>query len=158
MLAETVTRLDLGAGRYPAEGYVSVDQHQNADIQGDIRELHFHDVQEIRMSHLLEHFGWRETVPILSRVRDWMAPGGLLTVEVPDMAAIMAEAANNPDWIRYVYGSQEHDGEYHRTGFTRLSLWKALAQSGWRVVKVQAFRSEFRTRVGMPCLEARARA
>jgi predicted SAM-dependent methyltransferase len=151
-------RLDLGSGYFPAFGFTSVDNHQNADHRVDILTAVFTDVAEVRMSHVLEHFPWRETVPLLQRIRGWMNDGGRITVEVPDMARIMAGWQTNPDWIRYVYGSQEHDGEYHRTGFTRVSLLHMMSRAGWLDVAIREFRSEFRTRPGMPCLEAKATA
>ena len=151
-------RLNIGSGWFPLDGWTNVDEHCPADIQGDFRELEFHGVDEILLSHLLEHLSWRETIPILVQMRGWLRSGGRLTVEVPDMEAIMQMGTDFHDWVRYVYGSQQNEGEYHRAGFTADSLVTLLESAGYEEVTARQFRSEFRTRPGMPCVEAIAYA
>lgn len=150
--------INLGCGKFPLEGYVNVDAHEDcADLVADVWDLSFRDVGCVRMDHFLEHFGWRETVPLLEAVRGWMQLGGVLEVEVPDMEAIMAGGTQG-DWLRYVYGSQQHEGEHHRTGFTVISLFDAIEDAGYNRIRVERIVSDFSTRAGMPCLKATARA
>ena len=145
--------LNLGCGHQPIVGYTNVDAYADeADIKGDIRELTFTDVGEVQLKHVLEHFPWRDTLPVLERIHSWMRPGAMIVVEVPDMAPITAEAMRNPDWIRYLYGSQEHEGEYHRSGFTVESLTSDLIEAGFTVGKTVRFRSQNQHRLGMPCI------
>lgn len=152
-------RLNLGCGHEPLEGWTNVDAYaEQADIIGDIRELQFEDVEDVLMVHVLEHFSWRETRQVLARVHGWMRKGGQLIVEVPDMQTITGEAMLNPDWIRYLYGSQEHEGEYHRTGFTAHSLSMHLHATGFTIRRLERFRSQNRHRYRMPCLEIVATA
>ena len=108
------------------------------------------------MYHLLEHLGIHETYTVLSRIRKWIKPGGRIVVEVPDMAAIMANPG--PSWPTDVYGSQSHEGEFHRSGFDTGRLAHALIHAGFTDVKVRQFLSENVNRPGMPCLEATGRA
>ena len=147
-------RLNLGCGKFPLEGYVNVDSHEPADIEGNVWACQFEQVDEVRMDHFLEHFGWRETVPLLERVRSWMVKGGRLDLEVPDTSAILDFWRDNPDWLRYVYGSQQHEGEFHKNGFTQESLEKALADAGFEQISVTWIRSEHPSRRGMACLKA----
>ena len=151
-------RLNLGCGMYPLEGWTNVDAHCPAEIQGDVRELAFEDVDEVNMSHLLEHLSWRETTPVLKRVRSWMNPSGKLTIEVPDMDAIMALGTEHLLWFKYVYGDQSHDGELHLAGFTGWRLADLLQGAGWRLGAIVRFRSEHKGRESMPCLLALAYA
>lgn len=150
-------RLNLGSGWFPLDGWTNVDQHCPADIERDFRELDFEDIDEINVSHLLEHLSWRDTPSVLAQLRGWLRPGGKLTIEVPDMEAILGMGTGFHDWVRYVYGSQQNDGEYHRSGFTAESLATLLASAGYRDVTTRTFLSKFRTRPGMPCVEAAAR-
>src|SRR5215471_15260551 len=147
-------RLNLGCGKFPLEGWTNVDSHCPAEFQGDFREMTFTEVHEVRMSHVLEHISWRETVPVLQQIRSWMIPDGKLRLEVPDIAAILARGTVHPLWFKYVYGDQSHEGEFHRSGFTRDSLAAALTEAGWDFVAVWAFESQHKGREGMPCLEA----
>jgi predicted SAM-dependent methyltransferase len=148
--------VNLGCGKYPLPGYVNVDLHEPADVQGDVWDLNFDDVEAVRMDHFLEHFSHRVTLQLLMRVRSWMKPGGMLQVEVPDMDTIMG--GGYKDWLRYVYGSQQHEGEFHRSGFTTESLYAVLKDAGFTEIKTACFESEFKTRRGMPVLQAVARA
>ena len=150
-------RLNLGCGHDPLPDWRNVDSHaEEADVVGDIRELHFHGITEVRMSHVLEHISWRETNDVLKRIHGWMRPLSHLSIEVPDMEQIIKEAPMNPDWLRYFYGSQEHEGEYHRTGFTAISLASAIHKSGFTFAEVIRFRSTNPHRDNMPCLLATA--
>ena len=150
--------VNLGCGKFPLDGYLNVDAHEDcADIKGDVWKMSFRDCGVVRMDHFLEHFSWRETVPLLELVRGWLVPGGMLEVEVPDMEAIMAMGTAFHDWVRYVYGSQQHSGEYHEAGFTIISLFDAIEDAGYHGIKVRKFVSDFQTRRGMPCLHATGR-
>ena len=153
-------RLNLGCGKYPLPGYVNVDLHEAAaDFHEDVWDLSFFPglIEEVRMDHFLEHIPWTQTHALLVKVHGWLIEGGLLRVEVPDMAAIF-ERGTGGDWLRYVYGSQQHEGEFHRAGFTAVSLYTALDEAGFTDVDVRPIISTFRTRQGMPCLVATARA
>lgn len=145
-------RLNLGSGELPLEGYVNVDAYEKADVQGDLFDLEFHDVDEVLMSHTLEHISWLRAGELIQKIHAWMRPGGKIIVEVPDMAEIMA----NPDqyWVPYVYGSQNTEGQVHRSGYREQELRQILENNGFVVSSVKAFPSEHPHRVGMPVLEA----
>lgn len=152
-------RLNLGSGAYPLEGYTNVDAFTEADIQGDIMALDFEDIEEVNLSHVLEHISWRQTVQVLEHIRGWMVPGGRISAEVPDMERILRRGTIHPLWFKYVFGDQSHEGEYHRAGFTATMLWQALYRAGWQVSPtVTAFESTHKGREGMPCLKVTARA
>jgi len=150
-------KLNLGSGKYPLPGYYNIDAHEPADTTADVWTVDIHEAAEVRMDHFLEHIPWTQTHALLTRVHGWLIEGGLLRVEVPDMAAIF-ERGTGGDWLRYVYGSQQHEGEFHRAGFTAVSLYTALDEAGFTDVDVKSIISTFRTRQGMPCLVATAHA
>lgn len=151
-------RLNLGSGGFPLPGYVNVDLVEPADVVGDFTAMTFRNVDEVRMSHVLEHISWRRTGETLARVRSWMSAGGRLTVEVPDMAALFALGPSYPAWQQWLFGEQSHAGEIHLAGFTLASLREAVAAAGFTVETAYAFRSEHPARPGYPCVEVVARA
>lgn len=153
-------RINIGAGNYPLKGFTNYDAHTaGAGVhETDVFELTLRDVDEVNLSHVLEHISWRRTVELLARIHSWMADGGTLTVEVPDMELILPRGCEHPLWFKYIYGDQSHDGEYHKAGFTHQMLRADLVTAGWMVVMVRRFESEHPGREGMPCLEAVARA
>lgn len=146
--------VNLGCGNYPLPGWTNVDAYTDADIQGDLFELDFAEVKQVRMTHLLEHLPWRRAQEALQRVHSWMAADGVLFVETPDMEAIMLRGVVHPLWFKYVYGDQSHEGEYHRSGWTSEMLWEMLKASGWTPRRVRTFESDHKGREGMPCVEA----
>lgn len=156
-------RVNIGCGRYPLEGWCNIDSDYGvsgtfSDLTGDLFDFGFAELEAVRMSHVLEHISWRESVRVLSHIHSWMAAGGTLTVEVPDMEEILPRGTEHPLWFKYIYGDQSHDGEYHKAGFTHLMLRHDLEAAGWKVVKMRRFESDHKGREGMPCLEAVARA
>ena len=147
-------RLNVGCGDHPLEGWLNVDLVGPADFIGDARQMTCSDVDEIRCDHMLEHLPRADTQPLLDRFHSWLKPGGRLTVEVPNMAEIMRRGAKDPWWDQYIYGAQNHDGEFHRSGFVTGTLTAGLWAAGFKDVQVEAFLSSLAWRDGMPCLRA----
>jgi predicted SAM-dependent methyltransferase len=150
-------KLNLGCGEHLEPGYTNVDLYLPADMLGDVRDLTFENVDEVTSFHMLEHLPRADSLPLMRRIRSWMAPRGRLLIEVPDMGAIMAAGCSG-EWCQYIYGSQEHPGAFHQTGFDGSSLSKLLLAAGWRNIHVQSFESMLPHRPKMPCLMARAQA
>ena len=160
VIVATTNRLNLGCGKFPLEGWTNVDSDLDspADVWCDFRTADFRDLDEVRMSHVLEHLSWRETGDTLRRIKTWMIPGGKLTIEVPDMDLILALGTGHPLWFKYIYGDQTHEGEFHRAGFTEGLLRTHLLSAAFYPVTVECFVSDHQGRIGMPCLLAEATA
>ncbi len=130
--------------------------HEAADLQGDIREMEFEDVEEVAMFHSLEHLSIHDAPLMLRRIHSWLIPGGKVTIEVPDMEQILVHPSDH--WETDVYGVQIHDGEFHRSGYSAKSLAGMLKEAGFSSVYVHTFRSTHPHRPGMPCLMGTANA
>jgi hypothetical protein len=149
-------QLNLGCGGYPLDGFTNIDLYPPADIVGDFTEMDFEDLEGVVMIHSLEHLPWVQTPAILARIRSWLVPGGILTIEVPDMQAIMQMGAGNTCWLQWVYGCQAHEGEYHKAGFTSDLLCGLLELQGYKISVATTFLSDHPMRVGFPCLTVSA--
>jgi hypothetical protein len=149
-------RVNLGCGGYPLDGYTNIDLFPPADLIGNFMEMTFEDLEEVTMVHSLEHLPWVQTPAVLSRIKSWLAPGGSLTIEVPDMETIMGYGAGNSCWLQWVYGCQAHEGEYHKAGFTKNLLWGLLELQGYTVTSAETFLSDHPMRIGFPCLRVTA--
>lgn len=149
-------RINVGSGMFPLDGFVNVDQYEPADVRGDFTKLAFENVDEVVMSHVLEHIAWPRTIEVLRHVRGWLKPGGKLTVEVPDMEVILSLGTGNPWWVSWVYGESSHPGEEHRAGFNAALLVAVLIEAGFHVetTLLRRFLSEHPARRGFPCIEA----
>ena len=91
--------------------------------------------EEIRATHLLEHFSHLKTVEILN---DWfraLKSGGRIYIEVPHIfghvAALNAGEITHEQFIVYVYGDQDYEGNAHYAGFDRKILEKKMRQAGF---------------------------
>jgi len=130
-MANEPIRLNLGAGEFPLDGY------QNLDIQTgvDARRLTMfgnNTVDEVRASHLLEHF----TPPDADKaLREWvrvLKPGGLLRISVPDFKALAQDYLGAHEYRTrdIVMGAHVTEHDYHRSLWDRLMLTTALAEVG----------------------------
>lgn len=123
-------RLNLGGAISPLEGYENWDKATGQEAF----PLHAPDntVDEIRASHLLEHFSHTQTQAVL---QDWvraLKPGGVLKVAVPDLDAIIAEYHADPSqpiegWLM---GDHCTEGMAHGAIFTRDKLRMLLKAAG----------------------------
>ena len=73
-------RLNLGAGDVQLDGYTNIDIKRGQ--QAYPLDVPDESVDEIRASHLLEHFGHNETVPVLKQWASKLRPGGILVVKI----------------------------------------------------------------------------
>lgn len=134
-------KLDVGSGPYPAQGYTSVDLFTAADIQAEMWDLPLEadSVSEIRSVHSLEHVSKFQVMPTLQEWYRVLIPGGLVTIEVPDLAWCVTKWLEHQTadwWMDIIFGNQAHDGEYHRTGFTPQLLTDYLMAAGFTGIDV----------------------
>ena len=131
-------RLDVGSGPVPREGFTGVDLYAEAPgiVHAPMNKLPYDDeyVDEIYSSHALEHIGKYEIIPTLAEWWRVLKFDGLLTIEVPDLSWCCK------NWLKYqnnqwpmdaLFGTQADNGQYHKTGFTRLILCSYLEQAGF---------------------------
>ena len=126
-------RLDVGCGVEHLDGWIPID-HQHGT---EAFPLDFDDgsVDEIRASHILEHFSFTQTADVLL---DWcrvLKPGGLLRVAVPDFDVIAAAyTGDNPDGIpveQVILGAHHDKDDYHKAIFNRDKLTELLRGAGF---------------------------
>jgi predicted SAM-dependent methyltransferase len=146
-------RVNLGCGDLPLDGYVNIDLYgDKMDLRADIRFIDFKEpLDEVRMDHVLEHLSIADGVMVLHHAARWLAPGGRLVVEVPDMAELMANPG--PRWLTDIYGVQDTKGQFHRSGYTAETLGDLVEKVRLRIESVSRFRSTHPHRPGFPCLE-----
>ena len=127
-------RLNLGAGDSAIVGYINLDRKTGQEVY----PLAYEDgsVDEIRASHILEHFGLREIDEVLKNWAAKLKPGGLLKIAVPDLDKIV-EMYKEGDMktAGYLCGGQVDDNDYHKSIFNRGSLTNKLEGAGLYDIK-----------------------
>ncbi len=121
-------KLNIGAGATVIDGFTPVDRQLGSEAY----PLDFADgsIEEIRASHILEHFPQAETLAVL---REWsrvLQPGGRLRVAVPDLDKCIADRSN-PNWHCYIMGGQTDENDYHKALFTEVMLREVMTQAGF---------------------------
>src|SRR3990172_6667131 len=141
-------KLNLGAGECPLEGYENLDRKTGQEIY----PLAVADgaAQEIRASHVLEHFPHAQVMAVL---RDWvraLAPGGVLKIAVPDFQLIARQyLAGAPIPTEgYVMGGQVDAEDYHKALFDREALGDLLRLAG--LVAIRSWASEAKDCAALP--------
>jgi predicted SAM-dependent methyltransferase len=174
-------KLDLGCGGYPTkpqniepidDTWTLIDLYVDHPkiVKMDVRKLEYPDnsVTKIYSGHTLEHIPYPEIVYVLKEWYRVLKTGGELILNVPDLewacqAFLKSYTQNLPtgssvypsweDFMPIFYGLENHDGEFHKSGFTEKSLMSALIDAGF---KMNVIIKQFETH-DMGCLVSRSR-
>tara|TARA_Y100001936_G_scaffold137138_1_gene133922 strand:- start:47 stop:643 length:597 start_codon:yes stop_codon:yes gene_type:complete len=139
-------RINLGSGSDKREGYVNIDAFaEQADIRSDLCTLGIQagSASEVYCSHVLEHLSEHQVLNALGEMRRVLSPdGGRAEILVPDFQWCVENWLNLPESQRWgwaidtIFGNQNHEGEYHRTGFTVGRMRALLQKSGFTDIDV----------------------
>lgn len=138
-------RLHLGCGAVYLSNFINIDSRMPStgrlDLQADVRCLPFGNrtCQEIMSFHLVEHIP-RPDVPEM--FRHWfrlLSNNGKLVMELPDFDIIADRyLLGNEEYLKHVFGNQEHEGQFHYWGYSFPRLKKELEEIGFKDVVKKA--------------------
>jgi predicted SAM-dependent methyltransferase len=149
-------KLDLGSGRSKPPGFVGIDLllQPRIDLVHNLEAgLPFpaNSVTEIRASHVLEHLPHRSAPRLLKDCFRVLIPGGKITIKVPDLQKVLESFLNLPEqkhWDNaweWIFGNQQHVGQFHKTGFTNARLEKLLKDSGFKKIAIASYRTGYKS-------------
>lgn len=129
-MRKSATRIDIGVGDAPAIGYTHVDiqAKPHVDVIADARNLPFDDesMEEVRNSHLIEHFRRSEVDALLDEWIRVLKIGGMLRIICPDFRDIARKFVSGQIDTRqallWTFGGQLDDYDYHYWLYTPESL------------------------------------
>jgi len=139
-------RLEVGAGDTPTPGYIHNDIRALPDIElvCDALKIAEHTdakFSELKANHILEHFSWKDTVAVLINWRNLLQDGGRINIHVPNFSwqtkAHVSGELDDVDVVNYVYGDQDHDGNYHMAAFTESLLETSLLKAGFTDIVIE---------------------
>ena len=119
-------RLNLGCGDLIMKGWVNVDLYcELADVKSDVRKLPFPDeyADEIYSSHVIEHFHFKEAFEVLKEWRRVLKPGGMITLETPDLYASCKKFVESDNDTRLGLYAHFFSEAWRGPGFYHLFLY-----------------------------------
>lgn len=121
-----LTKLNLGAGDTVIEGFIPIDRKLGLEAY----PLSYEDnsVDEIRASHILEHFGRLEVPRVLTEWVRALKPGGTIRIAVPDFQKLKAQ--DDKLWSMYLMGGQTDENDFHKSVFDETSLRELMTAVG----------------------------
>lgn len=131
-------KLNIGAGSTRIDGWIPLDRKlgheayplpKTIDVDGEALELTACSVDEIRASHVLEHFSFADAA---NAVRDWvrvLKPGGTIKIAVPDVDKVLSNK-DDPKRLFYLMGGQTDSDDIHRSAFDEPRLREYMAAAG----------------------------
>lgn len=133
-------KLNLGSGpeQLKIKGYENIDLLDGKSaypLQYDSEE-----VDEIRASHILEHFGRHEVKAVLENWVDKLRPGGILKIAVPGFDKLLQACRDGVELPAtldaYLMGGQKDDNDFHKSLFDTKALTGLLKEAGLQDIQV----------------------
>ena len=139
-------KLHLGCGVKHLPGWFHVDalDYDHVDHKGPVDDLDFipdGQVELIYACHVLEHFGRKESVRVLTEWRRVLKPGGVLRIAVPDYEAcarlyLSGVLERGLEDVRgLMVGGQRDQYDFHGNVFDETDLTKFLKEAGFASVR-----------------------
>lgn len=126
-----MAKLNIGCGSHPIDGWDNLDRKDGREAW-PLEGVADASMDEIRASHVLEHFSHRVVPDVL---REWvrvLRPGGRMRLAVPDFGRIAEWYAGGEkrDVQGYVMGGHVDGDDAHGTIFDREALVEAMRHAG----------------------------
>lgn len=139
-------RLNVGCGGDVREGWINMDINPGSRLdicKADIRAIPMPNgsVHELVAQDVLEHIPYADDFQTIRHWADKLAPGGTLTIRTPDMTAIIKGYQDGQypftQFVRLVFGGQEYETNFHKSGFNIPYLQQLVVQAGLVVEKCE---------------------
>jgi predicted SAM-dependent methyltransferase len=141
-------RLDLGAGEISPPGFIPLGLRHGSAVY----PLACADgsVDEIRASHVLEHFPHGQVGQVVKHWAAKLRPGGRLRIAVPDFEKVAEDyvSGRQTNVQGYVMGGQEDAADFHKSIFDERALKQLLAEAG--LLLIRRWTSELGDSAGLP--------
>jgi predicted SAM-dependent methyltransferase len=141
-------KLNLGCGNTSISGYRNLDRKDGFEAYP--LNVENETVDEIRASHLLEHF---EEYRVQAVLDDWVSKlkdGGVLKIAVPDFNKISQNYLNGipQNTAGYILGGQTNSDDFHKSIFDENKLTSMMEKEG--LTDIQKWQSEIADCASLP--------
>lgn len=124
-------KLNLGCGKSKIEGYENIDLSDGRNAY-PLDYIEDNSCDEIRASHLLEHFGYENVYGVLVNWVSKLKPGGVLKIAVPDFRTLAKQYVEGvkANYSGYIMGGHIDENDFHKAIFDKDSLSELLTSAG----------------------------
>jgi len=146
-------KLNLGAGGVALPGYEAIDI-KTGTLAYPLSQYADGSVDEVRASHLLEHYGDAEAFDVLTEWVRVLKPGGVMRLAVPDFAWIAKEYSDDDDPQRsallraYLMGGQTDATDFHKSAWSKTKLTNLLRAVG--IENIEHWQSDVQDCAALP--------
>lgn len=141
--------LDVGCGDIKVDpGVLGVDAYSDSpkvNVKAYMWDMPFEDnsIDGILCMMALEHISKFQVMPTLYEFNRVLKTGAKFIILVPDLIWVLERFIQNPnvEWeMDMLFGTQLHDGEFHKTGFTKeiIELYFNEAIPNCSIIKIYA--------------------
>lgn len=140
-------KLHIGGEQFK-EGWQILNIHSGpyTDFEGsvtDLSQFEGHTISEIYASHVFEHLGHREELPLaLAQCHRILNTGGALRISVPDIAKLAGlfitpglSLNHRYEIMLMMFGGQLDNYDFHKTGMFEELLVRYLNFAGFKKIK-----------------------
>jgi len=131
-------KLHLGCGKLKLKTFINIDiSSDTSDLKLDFTNLSIFNssnIEEIYISHALEHFKRREIIPLILEWNRILKIDGVLRISVPDFEKVVQMYSKNRDiseLIGFLSGGQKDEYDFHYINFDIYILEKLLKACGF---------------------------
>ena len=119
-------KLNIGAGDTQLEGFTPIDRKFGQEAYP--LEYADNSVDEIRASHILEHFTFKEAAEALQEWARVLKPGGRMRIAVPDVDKCLT--SKDPRRLFFLMGGQTDENDIHKSAYDENRLRGVMAEAG----------------------------
>ena len=135
-------KLHLGCGKLKLDNFINIDILSDvSDLKLDFSNLSIFNssnIEEIYISHALEHFKRREIIPLILEWNRILKVDGILRIAVPDFEKVVKIYLKNRDISEltgFLSGGQRDKYDFHYINFDIYILEKLLRACGFDNIK-----------------------
>lgn len=148
--------LHIGCGDIDLHGWINIDARPADHVHILTNEVSLDQFADesigvIYLSHVLEHFDFKDSSALLKTFHRKLKPGGVLLIAVPNFAALadIYTKTKNLKMIELaLMGGQSYEYNYHKSVYDQELLRNKLLQAGFTHAELYDTRDEFGQEIG----------
>lgn len=134
-------KVHLGSGPINLQGWINIDVRNYSHTHLFQKDFHLKQftpgsIEEIYMSHVLEHFSFIEAENLLIQLHEKLDHRGLIRISVPSFDSMVRIYLDNKKDLSSIsgplFGGQDYEYNFHKSVYNKNSLTALLKKCGFK--------------------------